>query len=146
MRAVRVLRPLRTVNRVPGMRVLVRSLLDALPAMGSVVVLTSFIFLVFGIIGVQLFSGTLHHRCYYDEAVALPLARRLCSAGAHAAGGPLCTGRVEATIGSYARALHEIRLSWAPTASGRLPGALPQCEVHPCRACGQQGTGRVAVP
>ena len=71
MRAVRVLRPLRTVNRVPGMRVLVRSLLDALPAMGSVVVLTSFIFLVFGIIGVELFQGMLHDRCYAAQVGGL---------------------------------------------------------------------------
>ena len=46
IRALRVLRPLRTVNRIPGMRVLVRALLDAIPAMGSVLVLCAFIFLV----------------------------------------------------------------------------------------------------
>lgn len=54
VRAVRVLRPLRTINRVPGMKVLVRSLLDAVPAMANVMLLCSFIFLVFGIIGAPL--------------------------------------------------------------------------------------------
>ena len=64
LRAIRVLRPLRTINRVPGMKVLVRSLLGAIPAMASVLLLCGFIFLVFGIIGVQLYSGSFRQQCF----------------------------------------------------------------------------------
>ena len=63
LRSVRVLRPLRTVTRVRGMRVIVQSLLHSLPQMGQVAVLLAFLFLLFGVAGVQLFKGKLHHRC-----------------------------------------------------------------------------------
>ena len=91
IRSVRVLRPLRTpraihsaqffaqfgailrrpsittgtITRIRGMRVLVRSLLHSLPQLATVAMLLSFMFLCFGIGGVQLFSasGQLHSRC-----------------------------------------------------------------------------------
>ena len=78
LRAIRVLRPLRTINRVPGMKVLVRSLLGAIPAMASVLLLCGFIFLVFGIIGVQLFAGALHDRCHDELVVGLSVHARAC--------------------------------------------------------------------
>ncbi len=88
LRAARVLRPLRTISRVPGMRVLVRALIDALPPLGGVLLLFVFFLLVFGIVGVQLFSDTLHSRCYEPLEPALsslPLDAALCSAAAAAA-------------------------------------------------------------
>ena len=60
MRTVRVLRPLRTINRVPGMQKLVRSMLGALPQMVNVTAVAAFIFMIFGILGMQLFKGRLH--------------------------------------------------------------------------------------
>ena len=57
IRSVRALRPLRALKRVPGMPVLVGSILQSLPALGSVVGLTGFFFIVFGIVGMNLFSG-----------------------------------------------------------------------------------------
>ena len=63
VRSVRALRPLRALRRVPGMPVLVSSILQSLPALGNVAGLTFFLFLVFGIIGMNLFQGALHYRC-----------------------------------------------------------------------------------
>lgn len=57
IRSVRALRPLRALKRVPGMPVLVGSILQSLPALGSVVGLTAFFFVVFGIVGMNLFGG-----------------------------------------------------------------------------------------
>jgi len=57
IRAVRVLRPLRSINSIPGMKILVASLLRALSMMGNVMVLTFFTFLLFGLMGMQLFHG-----------------------------------------------------------------------------------------
>lgn len=62
-RVLRALRPLRALKRVPGMPMLVHWILTVLPKMGSVLMLCSFLFLVFGIVGVQLFKGVLRHRC-----------------------------------------------------------------------------------
>uniref|UniRef100_A0A8C1NQS6 Calcium voltage-gated channel subunit alpha1 I n=1 Tax=Cyprinus carpio TaxID=7962 RepID=A0A8C1NQS6_CYPCA len=67
IRTVRVLRPLKAINRVPSMRILVNLLLDTLPMLGNVLLLCFFVFFIFGIIGVQLWAGLLRNRC-----VALP--------------------------------------------------------------------------
>ena len=63
IRAVRALRPLRALKTMPEMRMLVASILEIIPKMGSVSVLCGFLLLVFGIVGVELFKGVLHYRC-----------------------------------------------------------------------------------
>ena len=57
VRSVRALRPLRALRRVPGMPVLVGSILQSMPALGNVGALAGFIFLVFGIVGMELIKG-----------------------------------------------------------------------------------------
>jgi hypothetical protein len=119
LRAVRVLRPLRTINRVPGMKVLVRSLLDAIPPMANVALLCGFIFLVFGIIGIQLFSGALHHRCHEPAHAALPLdaATRLCTGDAG------CARELLIPLGAPTR-LHALELTWASDGGAPALGVL----------------------
>ncbi|KAG8506345.1 Voltage-dependent T-type calcium channel subunit alpha-1H, partial [Galemys pyrenaicus] len=70
IRTVRVLRPLRAINRVPSMRILVTLLLDTLPMLGNVLLLCFFVFFIFGIVGVQLWAGLLRNRCFLDSAFA----------------------------------------------------------------------------
>jgi len=65
---VRVLRPLRTVQRITGMRVLVGSLAASLPALLDVAELFGFLILAFGITGVETFAGRLHYRCVDDSS------------------------------------------------------------------------------
>nr|XP_043884115.1 voltage-dependent T-type calcium channel subunit alpha-1I-like [Solea senegalensis] len=71
IRTVRVLRPLKAINRVPSMRILVNLLLDTLPMLGNVLLLCFFVFFIFGIIGVQLWAGLLRNRCYLQENFTL---------------------------------------------------------------------------
>ena len=42
---------------------LINNVLSSLPKLGDVALLCAFIFLVFGIVGVQLFKGRMHYRC-----------------------------------------------------------------------------------
>uniref|UniRef100_A0A671K9D1 Voltage-dependent T-type calcium channel subunit alpha n=1 Tax=Sinocyclocheilus anshuiensis TaxID=1608454 RepID=A0A671K9D1_9TELE len=72
VRTVRVLRPLRAINRVPSMRILVTLLLDTLPMLGNVLLLCFFVFFIFGIVGVQLWAGLLRNRCFLPENFSLP--------------------------------------------------------------------------
>ncbi|XP_032392567.1 voltage-dependent T-type calcium channel subunit alpha-1H isoform X1 [Etheostoma spectabile] len=67
IRTVRVLRPLRAINRVPSMRILVTLLLDTLPMLGNVLLLCFFVFFIFGIVGVQLWAGLLRNRCFLGD-------------------------------------------------------------------------------
>ncbi|XP_045146292.1 voltage-dependent T-type calcium channel subunit alpha-1I isoform X1 [Echinops telfairi] len=71
IRTVRVLRPLKAINRVPSMRILVNLLLDTLPMLGNVLLLCFFVFFIFGIIGVQLWAGLLRNRCFLEENFTL---------------------------------------------------------------------------
>ena len=82
---LRVLRFLRALKMVPGMPALVESLLEVF-LLASVSVLTGFVFVVFGIVGIELFKGALHHRCAlpgFEENLATRAtsARRLAARG-----------------------------------------------------------------
>ncbi|XP_068119134.1 voltage-dependent T-type calcium channel subunit alpha-1G isoform X2 [Hyperolius riggenbachi] len=77
VRTVRVLRPLRAINRVPSMRILVTLLLDTLPMLGNVLLLCFFVFFIFGIVGVQLWAGLLRNRCFLPENFSLPSSLEL---------------------------------------------------------------------
>ncbi len=58
LRAFRILRILRLVSAVPAMRRVVTGLLQALPGMGSIVMLLGIIYFVFAVIATKLFSET----------------------------------------------------------------------------------------
>ncbi|XP_038632326.1 voltage-dependent T-type calcium channel subunit alpha-1G isoform X4 [Scyliorhinus canicula] len=77
VRTVRVLRPLRAINRVPSMRILVTLLLDTLPMLGNVLLLCFFVFFIFGIVGVQLWAGLLRNRCFLEENFTIPVSQEL---------------------------------------------------------------------
>lgn len=56
-RSMRCLRPLRTVKRMPGMRLVVGVLLECGPVFVNIVSVVLFFFFVFAVIGVQSFAG-----------------------------------------------------------------------------------------
>ena len=83
LRAFRALRPLRALKRLPGMPLLVQWIIDVLPKLGDVLMLSTFMFLMFGIVGMELFKGSLHHRCAlpgYTETVDPTTGRSALSA------------------------------------------------------------------
>jgi hypothetical protein len=67
IRSFRVLRPLRTITKFPELRFLVSLLLSCIPMLANVFGLNFFIYFVFGILGMQLFGGSLRSRCYSLE-------------------------------------------------------------------------------
>ena len=58
-RALRALRPLRMVSKNEGMKIVVNSLLTSIPNLFNVMLISLLFYLVFGILGVQLFKGSL---------------------------------------------------------------------------------------
>jgi hypothetical protein len=64
VRAVRILKVLKTVKSVPDLKRLVQAVIDALPRLLSVGYVLAFIFLLFGILGTQLFAGFMRYRCF----------------------------------------------------------------------------------
>eukprot|EP00756_Hemistasia_phaeocysticola_P018451 Hpha_TRINITY_DN15595_c0_g2::TRINITY_DN15595_c0_g2_i1::g.108714::m.108714/K04842/SCN10A; voltage-gated sodium channel type X alpha len=63
LRAFRALRPLRSINNIPGLKLIVNSLFLSVKGLLHVLSLVTFFFLVFGILGVQLFMGLFRYRC-----------------------------------------------------------------------------------
>ncbi|KAF7492427.1 Sodium channel protein para [Sarcoptes scabiei] len=57
MRTLRALRPLRALSRFQGMRVVVNALIQAIPAIFNVLLVCLIFWLIFSIMGVQLFLG-----------------------------------------------------------------------------------------
>eukprot|EP01060_Flectonema_neradi_P007689 TRINITY_DN15397_c0_g1_i1.p1 TRINITY_DN15397_c0_g1~~TRINITY_DN15397_c0_g1_i1.p1 ORF type:complete len:1280 (+),score=168.27 TRINITY_DN15397_c0_g1_i1:145-3984(+) len=69
IRLVRLVRPLRAVRRVRGMRVLVNTLFAAIPMMRDVLGLLLLVMYVFAILGIQMWKGILHKRCYKVDPI-----------------------------------------------------------------------------
>lgn len=65
-RLLRSLRPLRVINRAPGLKLVVQTLLSSLRPIGNIVLICCTFFIIFGILGVQLFKGTFY-RCVGDN-------------------------------------------------------------------------------
>ena len=63
LRIVKLLRPLRTINSMPGMSGLVATILNSAPAMLNVLFLFVFMLILFSTISCQLLMGLLEYRC-----------------------------------------------------------------------------------
>merc|ERR550514_1698997 len=63
LRIFRVLRPLRSISALPGMRTLVNSVLASLPRLANVFGMGVFLLMIFGIMGIQFWGGVVHRRC-----------------------------------------------------------------------------------
>eukprot|EP00347_Sterkiella_histriomuscorum_P015163 403358079 len=71
LRVFRVLRPLRTITKIEGLRTIVTALITALPLLRDTIIVLLFFFIIFAIAGVQLFSGYLKYRCV-DVETGIP--------------------------------------------------------------------------
>ncbi|XP_055938809.1 voltage-dependent T-type calcium channel subunit alpha-1G-like isoform X1 [Argiope bruennichi] len=60
-RLLRSLRPLRVINRAPGLKLVVQTLLSSLRPIGNIVLICCTFFIIFGILGVQLFKGSMYY-------------------------------------------------------------------------------------
>ena len=88
LRAVRLLRPLRLLGKVPAIKVLITTLLNSIAGLGGIMGLAMFFFSIFSILGMTVWSGRIHFRCYLDtepsngEWPLRPNYVSLCSASA----------------------------------------------------------------
>ncbi|XP_050797481.1 sodium channel protein type 5 subunit alpha-like [Gopherus flavomarginatus] len=63
LRTFRVLRALKTISILPGLKVIVSALIHSVKKLADVMILTIFCLSVFALIGLQLFKGNLRHKC-----------------------------------------------------------------------------------
>ena len=62
LRTFRLFRPLRSLSTLPNIRILIGTLLASVSQLGGVLSLALFFFLIFAILGVNLFAGLTHYR------------------------------------------------------------------------------------
>ncbi|XP_026537115.1 sodium channel protein type 8 subunit alpha isoform X5 [Notechis scutatus] len=67
LRTLRALRPLRALSRFEGMRVVVNALVGAIPSIMNVLLVCLIFWLIFSIMGVNLFAGKYHY-CFNQTA------------------------------------------------------------------------------
>uniref|UniRef100_A0A8C6XNR4 Sodium channel protein n=1 Tax=Naja naja TaxID=35670 RepID=A0A8C6XNR4_NAJNA len=63
LRTFRVLRALKTITVIPGLKTIVGALIQSVKKLADVMILTVFCLAVFALIGLQLFMGNLRHKC-----------------------------------------------------------------------------------
>ncbi|KFV93692.1 Sodium channel protein type 5 subunit alpha, partial [Eurypyga helias] len=63
LRTFRVLRALKTISVIPGLKTIVGALIQSVKKLADVMILTVFCLSVFALIGLQLFMGNLRHKC-----------------------------------------------------------------------------------
>ncbi|XP_042744374.1 sodium channel protein type 1 subunit alpha-like [Lagopus leucura] len=63
LRTFRVLRTLKAISVIPGLKVIVNSLIESVKKLTDVLILTVFCLSIFALIGLQLFMGNLKNKC-----------------------------------------------------------------------------------
>lgn len=71
MRTLRALRPLRALSRFEGIRVVLNALFGAIPSIFNVLLVCLVFWLIFSIMGVQLFAGRFY-KCVFDNHTKVP--------------------------------------------------------------------------
>ncbi|XP_062426842.1 sodium channel protein type 5 subunit alpha-like [Rhea pennata] len=68
LRTFRVLRTLKAISVIPGLKVIVNSLVESVKKLTDVLILTIFCLSIFALIGLQLFMGNLRYKCVLNNA------------------------------------------------------------------------------
>ena len=71
VRMVRILRPLKTVSKVPALTNIVVTLAASVPRLRDVLLLLSFVIMIFAVLALQLFVGVMQQRCYFYPNVSV---------------------------------------------------------------------------
>ncbi|XP_020288402.1 voltage-dependent calcium channel type A subunit alpha-1 isoform X5 [Pseudomyrmex gracilis] len=69
LRSFRVLRPLKLVSKIPSLQVVLKSIIKAMAPLLQIGLLVLFAIVIFAIIGLEFYSGTLHKTCYSIENI-----------------------------------------------------------------------------
>lgn len=67
-RVLRIVRPLRIVGRLQGMKIILETIKASMRPLFDTVLLSCLLFFIFGIVGLQLFQGAMNRRCYTGDS------------------------------------------------------------------------------
>ncbi|XP_035175669.1 sodium channel protein type 5 subunit alpha-like isoform X2 [Oxyura jamaicensis] len=78
LRTFRVLRTLKAISVIPGLKVIVNSLIESVKKLTDVLILTVFCLSIFALIGLQLFMGNLKFKCILNSTTVETYNDILC--------------------------------------------------------------------
>ena len=78
LRTFRLLKPLKTINSLKKLQIILMALFAAVPLLLDVFIILLFFFMVYAIAGLQLFAGVLKNRCMQLETGLQPNIDELC--------------------------------------------------------------------
>lgn len=82
LRTFRILRPLKTVKSIKGLRRIISTLLESMLALGDILIVLFFFFLIFAVAGVQMWQGNYLQRCVssmYGYPLDISSTNTLCT-------------------------------------------------------------------
>ncbi|KAK3797828.1 hypothetical protein RRG08_052427 [Elysia crispata] len=93
LRAVRVLRPLRLVSRAPSLQVVLNSIVRAMVPLLHIALLVIFVIIIYAIVGLELFCGSLHRACVIENTTEYAGGDAMvCGKGFDCGEGEQCSG------------------------------------------------------
>ncbi|XP_061443234.1 sodium channel protein type 5 subunit alpha-like [Rhineura floridana] len=78
IRIFRVLRTLKAVSVIPGLKVIITSLLQSIKKLANVMLLTVFFLAVFALVGLLLFMGNLKYKCVHNSYLNVSVNQDSC--------------------------------------------------------------------
>ena len=105
LRSIRLLRPLKLLSKIPALKVLVTTLFGSVMGLSGILGLALFFFSIFSILGMTVWAGRIHYRCYQTpepengEWKVLSSYTALCSDAYPCPAGSFCGSRFEARNG-----------------------------------------------
>jgi hypothetical protein len=82
LRTFRILRPLKTVKSIKGLRRIISTLLESMLALGDILIVLIFFFLIFAVAAVQMWQGNFKQRCQssiYGYPLDISDSRTMCT-------------------------------------------------------------------
>ena len=120
LRLFHTFRPLRAINRAPGLKMVLKTLATTLKPIGVILIITLCIFFVFGVLGVQLYRGCFFRCRIIGEKQAQMVAKRRMLWAPHR------LGQHHHTVTASSRlVVNESLISVLPTITNR-----DECLVH----------------
>eukprot|EP01043_Picozoa_sp_COSAG02_P046569 COSAG02_NODE_4370_length_5442_cov_338.841475_1_plen_851_part_00 len=124
IRAFRLLRPLRTINRFPGLKRLVTTILMSIPQMQVLAIMVLIYVFTFAVVAVQLWQGAMRQRCHSSIDSR---ATETCVAGEEA----LCKVLVsEMLVNDDAKFCDKVSTGQGYPWQGQTCSAGDVCELH----------------
>ena len=77
LRTLRVLKPLRTLTRIRSLKIIINTIIEAIPLLKYTILIVTFYFMIFATAGLNLFMGIFKMRCINIET-GIPDETILC--------------------------------------------------------------------